>query len=405
MNTIVQIAPQLPPAMDGVGDYAWRLWKHWPDNETQFNFIVLHGGEATRAIDLVQLENISPNHRALHAALDRSSARTAILHYVGYAYQPKGMPLWLPSALEWWRNEGSGRRLITMFHEMYATSSPLRSPFWVKPFARHIMQRLVNTSDAWVTSCSRYFNWLVDEFHAQPARGTLLPIAPNVPAALESDEVRLWPLEFGRKLRVAIFGLPKTRLDALQRHRALLSALVRDELVESISLIGKIDLSPRYTKKLRELQRAIGGEWRAQFDLPPVQVAETLAACDIGCVANDTGTLTKSGVFAALAANGVVCIAADRQGASLHAPFGDCVMLNDDSAPAIDALVAELRNNDHMSARRKSTQQAAKTALSWSRIASTWHGVVTGAGVSTERTAATAASSVNRPAPLAEVRA
>src|SRR4051794_6831739 len=176
MNTIVQIAPQLPPAMDGVGDYCWLLWKHWPDTETHFNFIVLRGAEATQAKGATPINAVSPSSKSLLEALARTGARTAILHYVGYAYQPKGIPLWLPTALERWRNEGNGRRLVTMFHEMYATSSPLHSPYWVKPWARQIMQRLVNVSDAWVTSCSHYFDWLASEFHAEPDRGTLLPI-------------------------------------------------------------------------------------------------------------------------------------------------------------------------------------------------------------------------------------
>jgi hypothetical protein len=404
MNTIVQIAPQLPPAMDGVGDYCWLLWKHWPDSEAHFDFVVLHHTESTPENNAAPVETISPSAKSLHEALDRSGAETAVLHYVGYAYQPKGMPLWLPPALERWRSERSDRRLVTMFHEMYATSSPLRSPFWVKPWAQQIMQRLVNASDAWVTSCSRYFDWLVNEFHAEPNRGTLLPIAPNVPSAPEADEERLWPLDFGRGLRVAVFGLPNTRLGTLRRHQGFLSTLVRAGLMESISLIGKSDVSRGHTKKLAELQRAIGGEWRTQFDLPSAQAAEAIAACDIGCVANDVSTLTKSGVFAAFATNAVVCIASDQEGSSLTAPFDQCVLLNNDKPATCDALLAELKESHSMTARRRLTRQIALAELSWETIASKWNGVIARARIASE-CAVAPQTDLSRTSPLAEARA
>ncbi len=405
MNTIVQIAPQLPPAMDGVGDYAWLLWKHWPDGEAQFRFVVLHGPEATRVKELAPIEAISPDAKSLHDALDRSGARTVVLHYVGYGYQPKGIPLWLPPALEHWRNRSSARRLITMFHEMYARSSPLRSPFWVKPWAQQIIRRLVNASDAWVTSCQCYFDWLVAEFNADGRLGTLLPIAPNVPAAPEADEERRWPLEFGRKLRVAVFGLPATRLRAIERHAELLAAFVRAQLIESVSLIGKSDVSPRHTRRLRELQRSIGGEWFQQCDLPPAQAAETIAGCDIGLVANDAGTLTKSGVFAALATNAVVCIAADRDQSTLRAPFDECVLLNNDWPARCEAIIAELKGTDRMIARRRLTREIARSELNWARIAAAWHGLISRPIATPERSVGTVAPKLDRRSRLAEVRA
>jgi hypothetical protein len=405
MNTIVQIAPQLPPAVDGVGDYSWQLAGHWPVAETRFRFLVLHGAEATRAHAAdADVSAFAPDASSLHEALEKSGARVAVLHYVGYGYQPKGIPVWLPAALEEWRHEGSARRLVTMFHEMYATSSPLRSPFWVKPWAQRIMQRLVNASDAWVTSCSRYFDWLGNEFHAEPARGMLLPIAPNVPAAADADLDRLWPIEFGRKLRVAIFGLPKTRLDALARHQELLSALVRAEVAESILLIGKSDVSPRYTKRLRGFQRRIGGEWRTHSDLPPAQAAEVLASCDVGCVANDVTTLTKSGVFAALAINAVACVAAGHNASLLPEPFNQFVILNDERPQSIDDLIRELKEAAQMTVRRRLTREMARAELSWTRVAASWKDLVNRAVTASERNAEVVSPNLNHPS-FTEVRA
>jgi glycosyltransferase involved in cell wall biosynthesis len=231
-----------------------------------------------------------------------------------------------------------------------------------------VIRRLVHVSDAWITSCTKYADQLVNEFSASRELGARIPIAANVPAATELSEDRLWSLDFGRKLRIAVFGLPNTRLTALRRHGRLLRALVSAGLVDSMLLIGKSDHSPRYLQRLAEQQRQIGGVWRSFFDLPPMQVAETLADCDVGLVANEPDTLTKSGVFAALSTNGVVAIVASSGNAPVPGPFNDCVLLNDEQA-GVDAIVAELRGTNRMTARRRATLRAARAELSWDRVA------------------------------------
>lgn len=367
MSALLHIAPQLPPAVDGVGDYCWHLWRHWPESTGEWAFAAMGNLEATRQHwPEAHLFGFRPNATSVLEAISSAGAQTVVLHYVGYGYNPKGVPLWLPRALEHWRSRTSGR-LVTMFHEMYADSTPLRSPFWVKPWARQVIRRLVGASDAWITSCERYANQLVREFGASEGQGTRIPIAANIPTCPALSEDRLWPLGFGRKLRVAVFGLPNTRLSALQRHGGLLRELVSAELVDSVLLVGKSDSSRRHSRMVSKCQRQIGGDWRNVFDLPPAQVAEALSECDIGLVANDTDTLTKSGVFAALSANGVVSIVARRAGGSVPQPFNDCVLLNDESA-GFPAIVSELRGNDRMIARRRATLRAARTTLSWTTV-------------------------------------
>jgi hypothetical protein len=368
MSTVLQIAPQLPPAVDGVGDYCWHLWRHWPESTEGWAFAAMGGLEATRRHwPEARLHAFQPNARSLDDAIERRGAQSVVLHYVGYGYNPKGVPLWLAAALTEWRTRSFGR-LVTMFHEMYAESTPLRSPFWVKPWARRVIQQLVQASDAWITSCERYSDQLINEFGARPELGARIPIAANIPVAPELEEHRLWPLEFGRKLRVAIFGLPNTRLTALRRHGRLLKAMISAELVESILLIGKSDRSARHAQRVAEHQRQIGGQWRLLFDLPPIQVAEALAECDVGLIANEPDTLTKSGVFAALATNGVVAVVADSPHVPVPPPFNDCVLLNDEDAEG-GAILAELRGVNGMTARRRATLRAARAELSWDRVA------------------------------------
>ena len=379
MNAITHVAPQLPPAMDGVGDYCWNLCRHWPEPQPAMKFLALYGAEQTRQHWRgAEVRGFETNAQSLLHELEAVNAGTVVLHYVSYGFQPKGLPTWLVDGLEEWRRRKAlstkqrppvpSRRLITMFHEMYATSSPLRSPFWVKPWARQIIRRLVRASDLWVTSCDRYFDWLVTEFGAEPERGKCIPIGSNVPAAM-APHPRLRP---NARLRLVLFGLPNTRLWALERHHRVMRALVQADMAGSILLLGRSNDSAKQARRLAEFQRGIGGEWQAAFDLPPEDVAEKLAQCDIGFVANEPGILTKSGVFAALAANGVVCVVSNREGGSPRVPFRQCVLLNDDDPRHFGPLLSQLRDGAALTQMRESALSVSRTALAWEQIASEW---------------------------------
>ena len=397
MNAITHITPQLPPAMDGVGDYCWNLWRHWPEPPFSMSFVVLHGAGRTRQHwPEIEVRRSAASADSLLHALESAGAGDVVLHYVGYGFQPKGVPLWLADGLTRWRRNGSpfmkhapssGRRLITMFHEMYATSSPLRSPFWVKPWARQVIRRLVRASDLWVTNCDRYFDWLVTEFAADPALGTRIPIGSNIPRAenldrpgvgsavrLETGEQTKTGRERGPagKLNLVLFGLPNTRLWALERHYRLLRAMVEADLVSSILVLGKRSDSAEQTQRLAGFQRRIGGPWHSFYDLPSDQVARHLAQCDVGFVANDSGILTKSGVFAALAGNGVVCVVAAKNDTPLRAPFRDCVLLNSDDPRHVGSLLAQLQDEATIARLRENALAVSRSVLSWERIATQW---------------------------------
>jgi hypothetical protein len=230
MNSLVHIAPQLPPAINGVGDYCRNLWQHWPEPQPGWTFFVMHGAEETRATwPEVSVHEFPPGKAPLAVALERSESDTAVLHYVSYGFHPKGVPLWLPGAFREWKRAAPQRQLVTMFHEMYARSSPLRSPFWLAPWAREIIRELVELSDLWTTSCERFFVQLTSEFAADSARGRIIPIGSNIPVASRRNAAAD---RESRKLNIVLFGLAKTRLWALERHWHLLRALVAADLCE-----------------------------------------------------------------------------------------------------------------------------------------------------------------------------
>ncbi|HUR59652.1 MAG TPA: hypothetical protein VM029_18175, partial [Opitutaceae bacterium] len=322
------------------------------------------------------------NGAALTKSLEQSRCATVVLHYVGYAYQPKGIPVWLPRALRQWRHGGKSatpsapRRLVVMFHEMYARSSPLRSPFWVGPFARRIIRDLVTLSDAWVTSCERYHRQLTTEFGAEKTEGRILPIPSNIPAPGEItfEETR------GGRLRAVLFGLAKTRLWALERHWQLLRALHQASRLEHITLMGKRP-EPEDERAWQSWSERIGPgvKWRQRFDLSTSEISAELAQHDLGLLANEPDILTKSGVFAALATHGVIPIVSTPAGEALPESVARAALANDDGG-AIAPLVAALRDATLLRPRRDELLAFAARELAWPGIARNWADVLSGTG-------------------------
>ena len=378
MNSLVHIAPQLPPAIDGVGDYCANLWRHWPESRPDWVFLVTRGARETAAtwneIDAREFECNAPS---LSAALEDSRGDTVLLHYVGYAYQPKGIPVWLPGALEQWKRRQAGRRVIIMFHEMYARSSPLRSPFWVSPFARQIIRQLVALSDGWVTSCNRYFRQLTTEFNARPSAGRIIPIGSNIP--LVSPLAPKWLGNGGTtlKFRFVLFGLAKTRLWALEKHWRLLRTLGTAGMVEHVTLLGKHP-EPDDERTWQRFADRAGDSiaWRKQFDLASAAVSHELREHDFGLLANEPDILTKSGVFAALAAHGVIPIVADSNHCSLPRLFHDAALVNADMGASAAAVLNALRDTLGLNEMRDRLLALSANELAWPRIAHTWKNVL-----------------------------
>ena len=374
MSSIIHIAPQLPPAVDGVGDYCWNLWRHWPEPMPEWEFVVARGGEATSEHwPEVDVRTFERTQGGLVKALEEARCATAVLHYVGYGFQPKGIPVSLPGALVTWKRAHPNRRLVTMFHEMYARSSPLRSPFWVAPIARRIIRQLVGISDSWVTSCQKYFAQLTTEFGARPELGRAIPIGSNIALAAEPTLSNRPPAE---GFRFVIFGLARTRIWALERHWRLLRALRAAGALHSITLLGKPN-APQDERAWQTLKSRLGADvrWDLRFNLPADEISRELLAHDFGLLANEPNTLTKSGVFAALAAHGVIPIVAQGEPVRWAPPFAGAVIVDDESGD-----LAEWRqflgDPTRLKHGRERLLGLAARELSWARITESWHGLL-----------------------------
>src|SRR2546429_1310848 len=153
---LVQIVPRLPPATDGLGDYALNLARELHVNfGIESRFIVCDptwiGKDEVEGFSTHQLKDCSADSlKSILLNLKPFSA--VLLHYVGYGYARRGAPVWLVNGLGRWSKYRSDTRLLMMFHEISASGPFWTSAFWLSPLQRHLAARLAQLSDGCLTN-------------------------------------------------------------------------------------------------------------------------------------------------------------------------------------------------------------------------------------------------------------
>jgi hypothetical protein len=161
LKTILQIVPRVPGGIDGVGDYALTLAERLRDEfqcATVFATLAASAPINVRGFEVRALDRIC-NHE-----FDQ-----ILLHYVNYGYQKRGIPFRLLSILRRIRKQ-RGDRLLTIFHELYASGPPWRSEFWLKAIQIHLTTSVARLSDECVVSSENFLRELrrlVPEARAQ----------------------------------------------------------------------------------------------------------------------------------------------------------------------------------------------------------------------------------------------
>ena len=379
-KTLVHIVPAVPPAFNGLSDYCYKLWEHWPQPRPDWTCLAPSvPSTATAAWPQANLVAFELNKAGLLRALDQTQPDALVLHYVGYAYNSKGVPLWLPAALRAWKARNSAP-LCVMFHELWARGTPRQSAFWLQPLTRSIVVQLADLADSWITS-SEVAAWkLTGQASADAARGRIVPIGSAIEPSVPIDWERRWPLtQDGGKIRLAIFGLPSNRASALRAHRHLLEQLLADDSLESVALIGKAGdaASAQAERELRE-QIAPAALWREHHDLSPAELSAVLANQHAALTHYPPDLLTKSSVYPAFCLHGLITIC--QQAPPLVArPKGDEIARLTFRAPHIagdDARAADtakrLRDETFVAPLRAAVREAAHDQLSWSSITRAW---------------------------------
>jgi hypothetical protein len=289
MTEIVQIVPRLPPPAEGVGGFALSL-----ADALQVQ------GIASQMVAGLQLDAESLARRLEEAG----AGRPVLLHYAGYGYHPRGCPGWLVDGLREHRRRGG--RLVTVFHEVYASGPPWRSSFWLSPAQRRLAAELARLSDGMVTSLDLYRRLLR---RLVPERDAA--VLPVFSAVGEPDAV---PPLAARVRRLVVFGGPGARNRIYGELAADLDAACRALDIEEVWDVGPgtVEAGPRLRLPRRVLgEVAAGGLGGILLD--------SLA----GITSYPAAFLGKSTAFAAFCAHGLlpVCVPGRRRPEGTPTPF------------------------------------------------------------------------------------
>ncbi|MEO8440384.1 MAG: hypothetical protein ABI540_09200 [Spartobacteria bacterium] len=286
---------------------------------------------------------------------------------MNYGYDPRGVPIWLPSLLRRLRKVAGGN-LVTVFHELYASGSWRQSAFWLHPVQKQIARAIARLSASCIVS-------------NENQRAQLLGLAPEA-------NVRVQPVPSN-------FGEPSfSTTDLAQRdpHRWVIcggTALVARSL--NSFLQNRIVIPPSVTPhelvvvggaESAEVRTALRKVQGIQTSYHPAIAASAasriLSTCAFGWLDYlhtpdvPMTTILKSTVFAAFCAHGIMSVF-PHSGTSIHLgqdslPGPYYISADAQSLPPLSERVSTAHLIHEWYRRNASSQQLAETivnALGW----------------------------------------
>jgi GT2 family glycosyltransferase len=301
---ILQIVPQLPGTLDGVGDYALNLARALSaDHGLRTTFLVA-------ARTSVTAKDGFPMVSGLDAAASSELAQRhnhVILHYVNYGYQARGVPLLLRTFVKRLRPQLRGS-WVTTFHELYASGLPWQSAFWLRPFQVRIAYDMIDAATTCIVSNAPIQQAICAYDRSKPVR--LVPVMSNF------GEPQLSEFGTASPRRWVICGgtaLIARSLHRFEQLRPLIPPVLAPEHLDVVGGRDEVSL----TAALDRLKREI-----CVHHYPEVGVglaAEVLRQASFGFIDYFgvgkawPGMVLKSTAFAALCAHGVVPVLSHRE--------------------------------------------------------------------------------------------
>lgn len=289
MTRIIQITPTYPPDISGVGDYAALLGRTFEVDGHPMRTLVARPevwyGDGAKALARAE---------ALELAKSLGDTNRVLLHFSGYGYARRGLCGWLVDGLARWKAEAQHRRIVTMFHEVYATGPIWRSSFWTALPQKRIARDLARLSDAAFVSSyagQKLLHSLVPGLDVG-----VLPVFSNI------GEPDMPPPLSGRGGQAVIFGSVAQRRrvhDVLSRAAESVALCLQQYGVTRILDIGPDAAVP---PRIGSIEVARLGP------LPAQQVSEILAASRIGFIDYPGNFFTKSGIAAAYFAHRLLIV-------------------------------------------------------------------------------------------------
>lgn len=292
---IVQIVPKLPPTISGVGDYAYLLARQLRaahDIHTRFVLCDPYW-RGENDLDGFRVDRVT----ALRADELRTRLctpgmpETVLVQYSGYGYEKRGCPVWLVRALESWKRHGGNRRLVVMFHELFAFGPPWRSSFWVHPVQQWLTTVIAKLADRCITNLERYNDWLSRRMGRYAKSVVTIPVFSNVGETSEVSQLTTRPPN------MVIFGGARWLKSLLEEHAEVTLNCCRTLGLQKIITIGSPVGTAPASLPIPITEHGFPDRY---------QVANIIQSSRVGMMDYFPGHLGKSGVFAAYSALGVL---------------------------------------------------------------------------------------------------
>lgn len=293
-SDIIQIVPKLPPSISGVGDYGYLLAHQLrADYDITTHFVLCDpSSKRDHNLDGFNIDAMKVLHTEQLQELICATGmpNTILLQFSGYGYHTRGCPLWLLRGLQAWKRQNSRRRLLIMFHELFAFGAPWRSSFWLHSLQKWLTSSLAKLADQCFTNLDHYNVWLSRKVGGVAKDVITLPVFSNVG---EASSVGLLS---SRSPSLVIFGGAMWVKSLLETNAFATLTCCRTLGLQEIITVG----SPRGTAP--SLAIPIVEHGFVDNDT----ISKIIRSSRVGMMNYFPGHLAKSGVFAAYSALGVV---------------------------------------------------------------------------------------------------
>jgi hypothetical protein len=320
---LIQIVPALPPATNGVGDYALAVGRVMRAEYGVDSLFVVAGQqwEGPEEIEGFRVRKVAARTsqalaQGLESACAESGSSSVLLQLSPYGYSRRGAPLWLQQGLKQWKQRWPEAQLVTMFHELYVSAPPWRHLFWMSLLQRLVVAGIARQSDAAVTNIQLHRERLERLDPGKRGKIQVLAVPSNVGEPSQPGELT------ARCRNLVVFGQPGMRKHTYEGQMAALRrACEQLEITEIHDIGGAYDGIPEMVAGLPVKRHGV---------LEAGDLSALLSNSLAGFLDYPPTYLAKSGVFAAYCAHRLVPL--------IPATYRDCRPWTDGIAGATHYL-------------------------------------------------------------------
>ena len=284
------LSPAFPSAINGLGDYSNMLGleikRQLPATE-----IYYLGLPQIEQVNLVNYFTIKTNDNSLCKSISENLIDVLFINYSNYGYQKKGIPVWLIKQVALLQKKGI--KIITFFHEVYASGKVWQSVFWLHQLQKKLFRSLYHLSDAAFCSNQRVLTIIQSETEDKGEKAKNIGLFSNI---TEPDILIPW---VERKRVAVVFGSYGRRKLVYDKILAI-NSFCKQNNIDSIIDIGCGEFNTQW----QQIQVPVTPKGL----LSNTEIATILRNVQFGFIDYATSLLGKSGIFAAYAAYGIVPI-------------------------------------------------------------------------------------------------